>query len=79
MIRKTFESSTQFYAGVRHEREGMPKKSAMERFPAMPDSLCSVRRNKESFPVDVVEDTYTGKTRWGIIFYGVKSKSLAYY
>ena len=29
--------------------------------------------------MDVVEDTHAGKTRWGIVFYGVKSKLLAYY
>ena len=57
----------------------MPKNSAVEIFPAMPDSLCNVRCNKETFSVDVVEDPHTGKTRWGIVFYGVKSKLLAYY
>ena len=57
----------------------MPKKSAVEIFTAMADSLRSVLRNKETFPVDVVENTYAGKKRWGIVFYGVKSKRLAYY
>ena len=57
----------------------MPKKSAVERFPTMSDSLRSVRRNKETFSVDVVVDTHTRMTRWGIVFYGLKSKLLAYY
>ena len=79
LVKKTFESSTQFYAGVRHEREVMPKKLAVDRFPAMSDSLRIDRRNKETFSVDVVVDTHTRKTRWGIVFYGLKSKMLAYY
>ena len=49
LVKKTFESSTQFYPGVRHKREVMPKKAAVERFPAMSDSLRSIRRNKETF------------------------------
>ena len=79
LVRNTFEPSTQFYAGVRHEQELMPKKSAVQIFPAVPDSLRNVRRNKETFYVDVVEDTHDGKTWWGVVFYGVKSKLLAYY
>ena len=77
-MKKTFESSTQFYVGVRHEREVMPKKSAVGRFPAMSDSLRSVRRNKETFSVDVVLDKHA-RLRWGIVFYGLKSKLLDYY
>ena len=57
----------------------MPKKSAVEIFLAMADSLRGVRRNKETFSVDVVENTYSGKKRWGIVFYGVRSKLLDYY
>ena len=78
LVRKTFELSTQFYVGARHEREVMPKKSAVERFPAIPDSLSNVRRNKEFFSLDVMKDTHARKTRWDIVFYGVKSKLLAY-
>ena len=77
-MKKTLESSTQFYPGVRHEREVMPKKSAVERFTAMNDSLQSIRRNKETFSVDVVLDTHA-VPRWGIVFFGLKSKLLAYY
>ena len=73
-MKKTFESYTQFYAGVRHERELMPKKLAVDRFPAMSDSLRSVRRNKKTFSVDVVVDTKARKTRSGILFFGLKSK-----
>ena len=78
-MKKTFANSTQYYPGVRHEREEIPKKSAVEIFPALADSLRSVLRNKEMFSVDVLEDTYAGKNRWGLVFYGVKSKLLAYY
>ena len=46
LVKKTFESSTQFYAGVKHEQEVMPKNSEVERFPAISDSLRSLRRNK---------------------------------
>ena len=56
----------------------MPKKSTAGRFPAMSDSLRSVRRNKETFSVDVVLDKHA-RLRWGIVFYGLKSKLLAYY
>ena len=57
----------------------MPKKSAVDRFPAVDDSLRVVLCNKETFSVDVVENTHAGNKRWGILFYGVKSKLLAYY
>ena len=78
LVKKTFESSTQFYPSVRHEREVMPKKSEVERFPAMTDSLRSIRRNKETFSLDLLLDTRAG-SRWGIVFFGLKSKLLAYY
>ena len=29
--------------------------------------------------MDVTEFTHAGKKRWGLVFYGVKSKLLAYY
>ena len=77
-MKKTFESSTQFYPGVPHEREVMPKKLAVERFPAMSDSLRSNIRNKETFSMDLLLDTHAG-SRWGIVFFGLKSKLLAYY
>ena len=60
LVKKTFEYSTQFYPGVSHEGELMPKKSAVEIFPAMPDSLCGFCRNKETFSVDAVGNTYLG-------------------
>ena len=57
----------------------MHKKSAVEKFPAMSDSLRSIRRNKETFSVDVVLDTHARMTRWVIVFYGLKIKFLDYY
>ena len=68
LVKKTLASSTHFNPGVRHEREVTPKKSAAERFPAMADSLRGVCCNKETFSVDVVENTHAGKKRWGIVF-----------
>ena len=79
LVNKTFASSTQFYPGVRHEREVIPKKSAVEIFPDIADSLRSVCQNKDNFYVDVVENTHAGNNQWVIVFYGVKSKLLAYY
>ena len=29
--------------------------------------------------MDLLENTHAGKKRWGVVFYGVKSKLLAYY
>ena len=29
--------------------------------------------------MDITEDTHTGKNSWGLVFYGIKSKLLAYY
>ena len=79
LAKKAFANSTQYYPGVMYEREVMPKKYAVEIFPALSDSLRGVHRNKETFSVDVVENTYAGEKRWGLVFYGVTSKLLAYY
>ena len=57
----------------------MPKKSAVKIFPGLSYPLRGISRNKETFYVDLLEDTHDGKKRWGIVFYGVKSKLLAYY
>ena len=46
MVNKTFASSTQYYTGVRYDREVMPKNSFVERFPDFSDSLRCVRHNK---------------------------------
>ena len=68
LVKKIFESSTQFYAGARHEREVIPNKSATESFSTMPDSLRIVRCNKETFSVDVVVDTHAVKRGGGFCF-----------
>ena len=57
----------------------MPKKSSVVRFPIFPDPTRSIRCNKENFSVDITEDTHAGKNHWGLVFYSVKSKLLAYY
>ena len=57
----------------------MPKTSAVEIFTSLSDPLRGVCRNKETFSVDLVENTYAGKKHLGLVFYGVKSKLLAYY
>ena len=79
LVKKTFANSTQDYPGVRHEREVMPKKFSVERFPDLYDPLRLISRNKETFSVDLLEGTYSGKKRWGLVFYQVKYKLLAYY
>ena len=57
----------------------MPKKYDVEIFPGLYDPLCGISRNKETFPVDLLEDNHAGKKRWGLVFYGVKSDLLPYY
>ena len=42
LVKKKFTNSTQYYPGVRYEREVMPKKSDVERFPGLSDSLRGV-------------------------------------
>ena len=79
LVKKTFENSTQDYPGVRHKQEVMPKKSAVVRFPSLSDPMCSISCNKDTFSVDLLENTHAGKNRWGLVFYIVKSKLLAYY
>ena len=64
---------------MRHEQEVIPKNSAVVRFTSLPDPMRGVRRNKETFSVDLLEDTHAGKKRWGLVFYGVKYTLLAYY
>ena len=64
---------------MRHEQEVMLKKPYVFIFPSLPDPMSGVHCNKETFPLDLLEDTHTGKKRCGLVFYGVKSKILAYY
>ena len=51
----------------------------MFRFPSLSDTMRGIHRNKEIFPVDLLENTHAGKKRWGLVFYGIMSKLLAYY
>ena len=78
-MKKNFEKSTQYYPGVRHKQEVIPKKSAMVILPSLSDPMRGILRNKETFSVDLLENTHTGKKRWGLVLYGVKSKLLDYY
>ena len=64
---------------MRHEREFMPTKSDVVIFPSLSDPMHGICRNKETFSVDLLENTHAGKNRLGLVFYGVKSKLLAYY
>ena len=57
----------------------MPKKLAMFRYPSLYDPMRDVRRNKELVSVELLGDTHAVKKRWGLVFYGVNSKLLAYY
>ena len=64
---------------MRPEREVMPKKLAVVRFPSLSDPMRGICCNKYTFSVDLLENTHAGKKRWGIIFYSVESKLLDYY
>ena len=79
LVKKTFEASTQDYPGVRHERGVMPKKSYVVRFSSLTDPMHIICCSKKHFSVDLLEDTQCGKNIWSILFYGIKSKLLAYY
>ena len=57
----------------------MLKKSDLARFPRLSDPMHGISRNKETFSVEFLEDTHTGKKRWGLVYYGVKYNLLAYY
>ena len=64
---------------MRHDCEVTTKKSSVVRFPSLPDKMHDTSCNKETFYVEVTEDTHYGKNRWGLVFYGVKSKLLDSY
>ena len=57
----------------------MPKKSDVVRFPNISYPMHSISRNKETFSVDLLENTHAGKKRWGLVLYCVNFKLLAYY
>ena len=61
-------NSNKYYPGVRHERELMPKKCAVEIFPGLYDSLRDISHNKETFSVHLLEDKYSGGKCWGLVF-----------
>ena len=63
---------------MRYEREVIPKKLAMVRYPSLYDTMRGVRRNKETFSVGLLEDTHAVKNSWGLVSYGVNSKLLYY-
>ena len=50
LMKKTFDNSTQDYPGVRHEREVMPKKSAVAISPGLSYPMFGISRNKKYFP-----------------------------
>ena len=57
VVKKTFDKSTQYHPGVRHEHEVMHKRSAVVIFPGLSDPMCGIFRNKETFSVDLLENT----------------------
>ena len=79
LVKKTFDNYTQYYPGVSHEREVMPKKSSVVRFPSLSGPMRGIRHNKETFSITLLENTHAGKKHWGLVFYGVKYKLLACY
>ena len=78
-MNKTFEDSNQDFPGFQHEHKAMPKNLYLQRFPSLPDPMRGIQRNKELFYEDVVEFTRSGRKCWGLIFYRVKTKIMAYY
>ena len=58
LVKKTFNNSTRDYPGVRHERGVMPKKLAVVVFPSLYDNMRGIRRNKETFSVDFVDNNH---------------------
>ena len=57
----------------------MPKKSSVVRFTSPSDPMRGILCNKEAFSMYLLDNTHGGKKRWGLVFYGVKSKLLGYY
>ena len=57
----------------------MPKKYVVVKFTSLPDPMCGIRWNKETFSMDVTQFTHTGVKHWGLVFYDVNYKLLAYY
>ena len=53
---------------MRHKRDVMTKKSYVAKFPSLPDPMHVMGRNKETFSVDLLEDTHAGKKSWGLVF-----------
>ena len=51
----------------------------MVRFNSLPYPMSGICCNRETFLVDIMGFTHAGKTRWGLIFYGIKSKLLDCY
>ena len=64
---------------MRQEKEVMPNKSDVVRFPSLPYTMHSIRRNNETLSVNLWEDTHAGEKRWGLVFYGVNYKLLDYH
>lgn len=77
--KRTFEASNQEYPGVQHEHNEAPNKLAVVSYLSLPDPMRSIRRNKKTFLVDLVVFTHTRKKRWGMVFYGVKTKIIDYH
>ena len=63
LAKKIFDNSTHDYPRVRHEWEVMPKFFAVVRFSSLSDPMHEIHRNKETFPVNLLENTHAGKKR----------------
>ena len=79
ITKNNFEAYTQYYPGVQHEREAMPKKSEVLLFMILPDPLRNIWCNKEPFLADIMEFTHNGGMRWWLVLYGVKKKLIYSY
>ena len=62
-MNNTFEYFAQGCHGIQHDQEVFSKKYGILIFPNLPDSMCSICYNKETFSVDVVENLHSGGKR----------------
>ena len=78
-MKKTFNTSTQVYPEVAHEKSSNPKNYFLERFEALGAQYRQVRRNNETFSADILPFIYRRKTKYLMLWSGLGSKCSAVY
>ena len=79
-VKRTFAATTQLYQTVPQENESIPKNYFLERFSALGAPYRGIRRNDETFSVDIVpERVANGKLKHLLVFSGLTSKFSAIY